>query len=488
MPSPPAPSSPAPSTRPFDALTFGRRLRHHRKLVGITLQELGDRIGRPAPYLSMLENGRREPRPEHVDDLAEALGIDASELLEPEAPTHRAELEIELERMQADPRFAHLDLPYVRPSPTLPDEILIHLVGLYRACADGPAPDSGRHDLRQANAAVHRWVRDHDGYLSDVEAVASGVLERVGHTGEGPLPSRALLDVADMLGFEIEAVDDMVTGVRSVIDTRHGRMYIAQRNELRTRQARKAILQTLAGRLLGHTEPRDTEDYLRQRLETAYLAAAILVPERSVVPRLRSAKDARDISIEDIKESYYVSYEMAAWRFVDLATEHLGIRSHLIVSGSDEMVVKGYANDGLPFTTDSEGNIEAQPLCRLWGAVAVFDSTDKFDVHAQYTDTPSGTFFCITHVEPDRPYAVTVGVPFDSAQWFRDRHTTRRARSECPDPACCRRPTPDQSERWDGHLEVSVRIQERILGRLASDPYPNPRDRRVYELADRHSP
>lgn len=471
----------------IDALTFGRRLRHHRKLSGLTLQELGERIGRPAPYLSMLENGRREPKPGHIADLAGALGIQTVELLDPEAPTRRAELEIELERMQSDPRFAHLDLPYVRPSPSLPDEILTHMVGLYRACLDGLPLETGRHDLRRANAAVQTWMSRHDGYLSDVEAVASGVLDRVGHQGGGPLSSRTLLDVAAMFGFEIEAVDDMVPGVRSVTDTRSGRIYIAQRNELRTRQARKAILQTLAGRLLGHTEPRDTEDYLRQRVETAYLAAAILVPERSVTARVRDDKEKRDISIEDIKESYYVSYEMAAWRFVNLATEHLDIRTHLIVSGSDETVVKGYANDGLPFATDSEGNLDAQPLCRRWGAVAVFDSSDKFDVHAQYTDTPSGTYFCVTHVEPERPYAVTVGVPFESAQWFRGRDVDRRARSSCPDPDCCRRPTPDQSERWEGHLEVSVRTQQRILGRLASDPYPNPRDRRVYELADRHA-
>lgn len=45
-----------------DALTFGRRLRHHRKRAGLTLQQLGEKVSRPAPYLSMLENGRREPQ------------------------------------------------------------------------------------------------------------------------------------------------------------------------------------------------------------------------------------------------------------------------------------------------------------------------------------------------------------------------------------------------------------------------------------------
>ena len=472
----------------LDVLTFGRRLRHLRKAAGLTLQELGEKVGRPAPYLSMLENGRREPKLSHISDLAAALGVDVSELLAPEPPTPRAQLEIELERMQADPRFASLELPYIRPSPSLPDEVLEHLVGLYRALAGhGGVELTGRSRLRKANAATARWLRDQNGYLSDVEAVATGILEAVGHRGDGPLSSRTLLDIASHLGFEVRAVEDMVPGARSIVDHRSGRIYIAQRNELRTRQARKAILQTLAGKLLGHREPADVEEFLRQRVESAYLAGAILAPEGAVTRRLRTAMEQRDISVEDIKEVFYVSYEMAAWRFVNLATEKLGMRTHLIVTGADGRVVKGYSNDELPFNTDPQGGVEAQPVCRFWGALQVFESDQRFDVHAQYTDTPNGTYFCVTHMEPDRPFSVTVGVPFESAQWFRDRNTTRRAQSRCPDPNCCRLPTREQAAKWDGQLEVSVRVQDQLLGRLASDPYPSPRDRRIYDLVERHA-
>lgn len=470
-----------------DALTFGRRLRHLRKEAGLTLQELGEKVGRPAPYLSMLENGRREPKLSHITDLASALGVDSRDLLADEAPTARAAHEIELERMQQDPRFASLRLPYVRPSRALSDEVLEHLVGLYQALVAGGVEATGRSRLRRANAATGEWLRASDGYLSDVEAVANGILETVGHTGDGPLSSRTLLDIAGHLGFGIEAVDEMVPGVRSVTDRKRGRIYIAQRNELRTRQARKAILQTLAGELLGHRKPENLEQFLRQRVEAAYLAAAILVPQRSVVPRLRQAMDERDIAVEDIKEVFYVSYEMAAWRFVNLATEHLSLPTHLVVAGADGRLVKGYANDGVPFVRDVQGGIEAQPVCRWWGAVRVFDSEDKFAVYAQYTDTPPGTYFCVTHSEPDRPFSVTVGAPFDAAQWFRDRTTDRRARSECPDPTCCRAPTPEQTSFWGDQVEASVRVQERILGRLAPDPYPEEPDRRVYDLVERYS-
>lgn len=470
----------------MDPLVFGRRLRHLRKQQGLTLAELGQRVGRPAPYLSMLENGRRRPTAGHVAEFASALGVEPGQLTDLSPPSPRAELEIELERMQAEERFGQLDLPYIRPSPSLSDELLSHLVGLYRALDGGGVANTGRSRLRRANAAVGGWLTAQDGYLPDVEAVASGILDRVGHGGDGALSSRTLIDIAGHLGFQIEAVDDMVPGLRSIVDTRQGRIYIAQRNELRTRQARKAVLQTLAGRLLGHTEATDTEDYLRQRVETAYLASAILIPELAAVPRLRTAVSSRDLSVEDLKEVFYVSYEMAAWRFANLATKHLDIRTHLLVAGEDGLVTKGYSNDSVPFRTDPAGGVEAQPACRRWGAMAVFDSADKFDVHAQYTDTPAGTYFCVTHMEPERPFSVTVGVSFDSAQWFRDRHTDRRARSACPDPACCLLPTPEQAETWKDKVEISVRTQDRLLGRLASDPYPNVIPRAVIDLVERH--
>src|SRR5438067_7883468 len=48
--------------REQDRLMFGRRLRHLRRARGLTLAELGARVDRAPSALSMLENGRREPR------------------------------------------------------------------------------------------------------------------------------------------------------------------------------------------------------------------------------------------------------------------------------------------------------------------------------------------------------------------------------------------------------------------------------------------
>ncbi len=172
----------------------------------------------------------------------------------------------------------------------------------------------------------------------------------------------------------------------------------------------------------------------------------------------------------------------------------------IVVSHRDELflehgdrdmgtVVKGYANDGLPVDRDEYGGLETQRLCRRWGARATQDSADHFDTHHQYTDTSAGTFFCITHVEAGREpaNAITLGVRFNDARWFRGRDTENRTRSSCPDPTCCRLPSADLADRWKNKVIVSARSQARILRLLAPDPYPELDMPEVLTVVDAHS-
>ncbi len=456
----------------------------------MTLDEWGAIVKRPAPYLSLLENGKKQPRLNLVVELAAALGVDMSELLDPNPPNRRDALEIALLRSQDTALFDSLHLPPVKPSARLDNETLTHLVGLHEALRERSALDTaGSEEVRRANGDVAMWLAGRSGYLEEVEAEARLALASSGYSGEGPFSSRNLLDLTDRAGFELHPVEDMPAFARSIIDLDHHRVYIAQRDSLRTRQARKAVLQTLAGFLLGHETDPDLDTFLRQRVETADFAAAVLVPEDPVLARLRSAMDNHDIDVEDVKELFYVSYEMAAWRTVNLATHHLEIDTHLLVSDEMGVVVKGYANDGAPIPRDAHGGMETQRLCRRWGARMTFESPERYGTHHQYTDTPDGTFFCTTHVEAAREpaTAVTIGVPFSEARWFRGRDTENRETSTCPDPTCCRTAPAGLQMKWSDKIIVSARSQGRILGLLAPDPYPELDMPEVLDLVESHS-
>jgi transcriptional regulator with XRE-family HTH domain/predicted transcriptional regulator len=474
----------------FDPLIVGRRLRHYRREAGLTLDQLGAKVGKPAPYLSLLENGKKQPRINLVMDLAASLDVDVSDLLEPSAPTRRDALEISLLKFQESQLFDSLDLPPVKPNAKMDTETLTHLVGLHNALRERSRLDTaGSEDVRRANGEVANYLTNSDGYLENIETAAAEALVASGYQGEGPYSSRNLLDLARSSGLEITPIDDMPAFARSLIDLDNHRLYIAQRNELKTRQARKAVLQTLAGFILEHESDPDLDTFLRQRMETAYFATAVLAPETAVVERLGEAKKSHDIDVEDVKELFYLSYEMAAWRVANLLTRHFDITTHMIVSELMGTVVKGYANDGLPVPRDEHGGMETQRLCRHWGALRTLDSPERFATHHQYTDTPEGTFFCTTQVETDRQpaHAVTLGVTFAESRWFRGRDTDNRETSTCPDPGCCRTPEPDLAKRWSDKILVSARSQERILGLLAPDPYPEMDLPRVLEVVEEHS-
>lgn len=435
-----------------------------------------------------MENGRREPKLTQISALAEALGVTPNDLLDPTPPNRRAALEIRLGRAQAHPRYEQLGLPQLKATSRLPDEALEHIVTLFDELvgADSkPAPSST--DVRQANGDLTAWLRARDGFLGDVEEAADELLDSCDYSGPGPLTSRHLRDLAASFGFVIRAVDDMPTSLRAVVDVRSQRIYVAQRNELRTRQARKAVLQTLGSRALGHEAPRDMHELLRQRLETAYFAAAVLVPERSAIPFLKTAQKERDLSIEDVKEQFYVSYEMAAQRFTNLATRHLGMATHFLRTDRHGLIQKAYANDDLPLPTDDHGGSEGARVCAWWGARQAFDSEERFAIHHQFTDTPTGSYWCASHLEPtDVGHAFTVGVRFEDARVFRGRRTNHHQASTCPDPRCCREPAVEAAQAWAGRLVAHERTQEDLLGLLTPSLHSRFDQAELIAFAERH--
>src|SRR6202044_4161849 len=104
----------------IDLVPSGQRLRHLRRSRGLTLAELGERVGRAPSVLSLLENGRREPKLSMVEQLAGALSVPVTELLSHQPPSRRAHLEIALADAQQDPSYRRLGLPPLRGGPRAP--------------------------------------------------------------------------------------------------------------------------------------------------------------------------------------------------------------------------------------------------------------------------------------------------------------------------------------------------------------------------------
>lgn len=471
-----------------DLVTFGQRLRHLRRSRGLTLSDLGERVGRAPSQLSLLENGRREPKLSLLQALASALEVPVEELLRKQPPSRRAQLEIALEEAQRDPLYQSLGMSHLKVGKRMPNEVIEHILALYTELKRSRTkPTASPEEARKANAELRRQMHERGNYFGEIERVAAKTLAAVGYRS-GAVSQGMLLSLVSNFGFTLRYVQDLPRSVRSITDLRNRRIYL-EREQLGMHTPRTILMQTLGHIALEHDVPRDFADFLRQRVEANYFGAAMLVPESAVVPYLQEAKAARELSVEDLADVFSVSYEMAAHRFTNMATHHLGLQLHFTKNDESGTIYKAYANDGLIFPQDSDGAIEGQRMCRQWAGRRVFHAADRFSVYYQYTDTPNGTYWCLSHIDPhaERDFAITLGVRFEDSRWFRGRETTNRVKSACPDGDCCQRPPADLAQRWEGMAWPSARAHSHVLSVLPPGAFPGVDEADVYSFLDRHA-
>src|ERR1700749_1846339 len=148
-------------TEGLDLAMFGQRLKHARRAKGLTLADLGAKVGRTPSVLSLIENGKREPRLILVEQLAAALSVPVTELLKKQPPSRRAQLEIALEQAQQDPSHKALVLPELRVGTRVPTDVLEHLVALASELrAQRFKPTATPEEARAANAALRSAHRE----------------------------------------------------------------------------------------------------------------------------------------------------------------------------------------------------------------------------------------------------------------------------------------------------------------------------------------
>jgi predicted transcriptional regulator/DNA-binding XRE family transcriptional regulator len=467
---------------------FGQRLRHIRRSRGLTLADLGQRVGRAPSVLSLLENGRREPKISLIESLAAALSVPAGELTRNQPPSRRAQLELSLAEAQRDSGYAELGLPALRVGARVPSDVLEHLVALHTELRrQRTRPTATPEEARAANADLRLMMGERGNYFAEIEAAAAEALAPVDYGG-GALSQGMLLSVVSHHGFSVRYVQDLPRSARSVTDLRHRRIYLRQ-EPLGMHTPRAVLLQTLGHFVLGHSTPADFADFLRQRIEANYFAAAVLVPEQAAAAFLRAAKEARDIAVEDLRDVFSVSYEMAAHRFTNLASHHLGLPCHFVKNDEGGIIYKAYENDGVMFPADPTGAIEGQRMCRYWSGRQVFTAADRYSPYFQYSDTPSGTYWCTALVDSgrERGFAVTLGVRYEDSRWFRGRDTTIRTTSACPAGECCQRPPAALAARWEGMAWPSARAHSHVLLALPAGSFPGVDESDVFEFLDRHA-
>ena len=473
-----------------DLATLGQRIRHFRNQRSWTLERLSKATGVAVSQLSLVENGKREPRISLLRSISEALEVPLGELASNEPPSKRAALELSLQRLQETSVYGALGLPKVRPTKAIPTTMLESLVGLHEELVRrNEATIATPEEARIANTQLRLEMRERNNYLPDIEDLAEEMLREAGY-GVGPLTHSTVARMAGAIGLEIIHVHDLPHSTRTVTDLENGRIYLPPASIPGGHGLRSLALQAIAHRLLGHSRPRNYAEFLRQRIEINYYAAACLLPRTPAVEFLGAAKQAKDLAVEDFRDAFGVTHETAAMRLTNLATSYLDLPVHVLRVGSQGTVFKGYENDEVPFPVDANNAIEGQVTCRKWAARMVFEQENRSTEFYQYTDTPAGTFWCTAQTGSTTAgeFSITFGTPYAHAKWFRGRSTSFRTESTCPDSNCCRRPSPQLAKRWENNSWPSATLHAHILEPLPIGIFPGVHDTEVYEFLERHAP
>lgn len=469
--------------------TLGRRIRHFRQRANLTLDSLGERVGLSGSQLSIIENGKREPKISLVTSIAGALGVSVTTLLDDSAPDERSAKEIELEELQRSPLATALGLPTTRIGKSLSDETLDALLALHREIVRRETTAIATpEEARRANTELRHAMSAIDNYVPELEEIGQDLADQVGHE-TGALTHREVAQMAERFGLRVIHVDDLPETARSITDWANGRIYLPPASIPGGHGLRSMAIQAIAHRILKHDIPTSYAEFLRQRLEINYVAAATILPRRQAVEFLIRAKSDHNIAVEDFRDAFGVTHEYAAQRFTNLATSHLDIPVHFLRVGDEGAIYKAYENNGLPIPTDVTGAVEGQRVCRQWSARVALDRVNRTTEYYQYTDTPVGTFWESTQTGSGirGNFSITVGVPFSDSKWFRGRDSEHRRKSTCPDPTCCVLPSPELAARWAGNSWSSAALDAQILVPLHRGAFPGVDERAAFEFLERHA-
>ena len=160
-------------------------------------------------------------------------------------------------------------------------DVLESMVGLQhelerRLNEQAATPEEARRanaELRASDARAEQLLP------ASIEARGAEAARARRATRAARCPTTSVADIAAHLGFSLHYVSDLPHSTRSVTDLKNRRIYLTQAHAAE-HDPRSVLLQALGHYVLGHQTPHDYADFLRQRVDTNYFAAALLMPSR----------------------------------------------------------------------------------------------------------------------------------------------------------------------------------------------------------------
>ena len=473
---------------------FGQRLRHARRAKGLTLADLGAKVGRTP--VGAVADRERPPRAEAVAHRAARRR--ARRASRPSccrssrraaAPSSRSRWS----RRSATRRTRRSACPSCGSARGCRASVIEHLLALHGELrgAAGQADRDPRGGPRGQRRRCAAMMRERGNYFAEIEEAAAGALAAAGYAG-GALSQGMLLSVVASTASPSGSPADLPRSVRSRDRPARPAGSTSSRSRSACTPPRAVLLQTLGHFVLGHGTPARLRrlpapagrgQLLRRRGAGARAGRRPVPARRQGPPGPGGGGPARRVLrlLRDGRAPVHQPGHPSPGRALPLREERRG-RRHLQGLRRTTACV---------FPADATGAIEGQRMCRQWSGRQVFAAADRFSPVLPVLGHAVGHLL-LRRRRSTRArragFAITLGVPFERLPLVprpRDDPPHQVDAARTATAASARPPrSPSAGRAWPGRRPARTR---HVLSALPSGAFPGVDDADIYEFLDRHA-
>lgn len=486
-----------------DKIILGLKVRQLRTDKGLSLSELNKKAGMSISYLNEIEKGKKYPRQDKLNQLAEALGVSAQQLASKELPS------------KLEPVIQLLNSNFLNDLPL--DLFKIELVKVVDIIANAPAQVgafistlvelSKNYALQQESfyfAALRSYLELHNNYFDQLENEVQRFIKQYELPATGLIPSESLAEILEKrFGYEI--IDD---GLDRHPDLKNFRAVFLPKSkqlllnsQLTDRQRAFQFGKELGFNFLRIKERANTSSLLRansfnevlNHSKGIYFSVALLMNERDFVKDLTQffQKEEWDgDSFLAIMYKYGASPEMFYHRLTNILPKAFGLDKLFFIRFVHKTKDDHFQIDRELHLDDRRHlhrNELSEHYCRRWVAISSLKDlkaqqpTPAMDVaiqRSQYYETKD-EYLCFTisrsaYPTPNKNVSVTLGIHIDrklkkQINFLKDHSIL----SKTVNKTCERCPIKNCEERVAEPIVVKVREKgkriQRALDRLMEE-------------------
>lgn len=426
-------------------IIFGLKLKQMRQNQGFSFKELSEKAGVSVSYINEIEKGKKYPKPEKIDALAAAFGVDKNELESAELKQELAPLgdllasnflnELPLELFGIDLSKV---VEIIANAPVKVGAFITTLVELSRNYA-----------LREENfyfGALYSYLEMHENYFEEIEKEVDAFTKKYKLLRHDRVTQANLSEILEK-DYNYKIIENGLADYPDLQDLRS--IFVPRGRKLLLNEQLNEVQRVFQfGKELGFNylklkERANTSSLLKvssfeevlSHFKAGYFSAALLLNRNRFVAdteRFFGFEKWNGEAFLSFLLKYRVSPETLFQRFTNLVPQYLGIKNMFVLRFTHTPATNSFKVDKelhINRRHQPHGNGLSEHYCRRWLSLSLLDDLHRMQAEGKYTGTIAGAqrsryygtsdeYFCITlarpaYPAPDKNVSVTLGMLID---------------------------------------------------------------------------